>query len=143
MNPDDILAQMITTMGVVNGGTLGTLASGTAGITNSNITGSTISAAKPLEKHIEDTLEKWVMNKVVVEHKLQEQEFMKLRDTVPTFADEIKENLSKTMSREILKKATFTKKHNKDTDVHHFIGRVWTFTEDELKQLIEEVRNAS
>ena len=46
------------------------------------------------------------------------------------------------MSRDIMKKMTFTKRKDVDADVHHFLGRVWVFTEDELKSLIEEVKNA-
>lgn len=91
---------------------------------------------------MEDFLDVHVFNKVTVEHKVQEQELMKLKESVPTYADEIKENLSKNLARDIIKKTTFTKKHDKDADVHHFLGRVWVFTEDELKNLINEARNA-
>jgi hypothetical protein len=91
---------------------------------------------------MEDFLDTHTFNKITVEHKVQEQELMKLKETVPTYADEIKENLSKNLARDIIKKTTFTKKHNKDADVHHFLGRVWVFTEDELKNLINEARNA-
>lgn len=91
---------------------------------------------------MEDFLDIHTFNKITVEHKVQEQELMKLKETVPTYADEIKENLSKSLARDIIKKTTFTKKHNKDADVHHFLGRVWVFTEDELKNLINEARNA-
>lgn len=90
---------------------------------------------------VEDFLEERIMNRITIDHKVQEQELMKLRETVPTYADEIKENLSKNAARDIMKKMTFTKKHDKDADVHHFIGRVWCFTEDELKKLIQEARN--
>ena len=91
---------------------------------------------------VDEFLDGHSFNKFTVDHKLQEQEFMKLKDTVPTFADEIKENLSKNLARDIIKKATFTKKKDVDADVHHFIGRAWAFTEDELKNLINEARNA-
>ena len=91
---------------------------------------------------MEDLLDQHIMNRITIDHKVQEQELMKLKETVPTYADEIKENLSKNAARDIMKKMTFTKKHDKDADVHHFLGRVWVFTEDELKSLINEVRNA-
>lgn len=91
---------------------------------------------------MEDFLDQHTFNKITVDHKVQEQELMKLKETVPTYADEIKENLSKNLARDIIKKTTFTKKHDKDADVHHFLGRVWVFTEDELKNLITEARNA-
>jgi hypothetical protein len=90
---------------------------------------------------VDDLLDKYEFNKLTVEHKVTEFELMKLKDTVPTYADEIKENLAKNASRELVKKMTFTKKHDINTDAHHFIGRVWVFTEDELKKLIEEVKN--
>jgi hypothetical protein len=91
---------------------------------------------------MEDFLDTHSFNKITVEHKVAEFELAKLRETVPTYADEIKENLSKNLARDIIKKATFTKKHNVDSDTHHFLGRVWVFTEGELKDLINEARNA-
>jgi hypothetical protein len=91
---------------------------------------------------MDDFLDIHSFNKITVEHKVQAHEFLKLKETVPTYADEIKENLSKNLARDIIKKTTFTKKHNIDSDVHHFLGRVWVFTEDELKNLINEARNA-
>jgi hypothetical protein len=89
---------------------------------------------------VEDLMERYELNLLTVEHKVTEFELMKLKDTVPTYADEIKENLSRNLSREIIKKASFTKKRDVDADVHHFIGRVWVFTEDELKKLLEEAK---
>jgi hypothetical protein len=90
---------------------------------------------------MEDFLDTHSFNKITVEHKVAEFELAKLKETVPTYADEIKENLSKNLARDIIKKTTFTKKHNVDSDTHHFLGRVWVFTEDELKNLINEARN--
>ena len=91
---------------------------------------------------MEDFLDTHSFNKITVEHKVAEFELLKLKETVPTYADEIKENLSKNLARDIIKKATFTKKHSIDSDTHHFLGRVWVFTEGELKDLINEARNA-
>jgi hypothetical protein len=90
---------------------------------------------------MEDFLDTHSFNKITVEHKVAEFELAKLKETVPTYADEIKENLSKNLARDIIKKTTFTKKHNVDSDTHHFLGRVWVFTEDELKNLINKARN--
>ena len=90
---------------------------------------------------MEDFLDSHCFNKITVEHKVAEFELAKLKETVPTYADEIKENLSKNLARDIIKKTTFTKKHNVEMDTHHFLGRVWVFTEDELKNLIQEARN--
>jgi hypothetical protein len=106
---------------ISNGGTYGTIAMGVI---------------------TDDLLDKYEFNKLTVDHKVSAHELLKLKDTVPTYADEIKENLAKNASRELVKKMTFTKKHDVDSDVHHFIGRVWVFTEEELKKLIEEVKNA-
>lgn len=90
----------------------------------------------------DNLLDKYEFNKLTVDHKVSAHELLKLKDTVPTYADEIKENLAKNASRELVKKITFTKKHDVDSDVHHFIGRVWVFTEEELRNLIEEVKHA-
>jgi hypothetical protein len=90
----------------------------------------------------DEVLDRYSFNRLTIDHKVQEQELMKLKENVPTYADEIKENLAKNMARDIMKKMTFTKRKDVDADVHHFLGRVWVFTEDELKQLIEEVKNA-
>jgi hypothetical protein len=91
---------------------------------------------------VEDLMERHELNLLTVEHKVTEFELMKLKDTVPTYADEIKENLSRNLAREIIKKASFTKKRDINADVHHFIGRVWIFTEDELKKILEEAKHA-
>jgi hypothetical protein len=90
----------------------------------------------------DEVLDRYSFNRLTIDHKVQEHELMKLKENVPTYADEIKENLAKNMARDIMKKMTFTKRKDVDADVHHFLGRVWVFTEDELKQLIEEVKNA-
>jgi hypothetical protein len=90
----------------------------------------------------EDLLEKWIMNRITVDHKVAEHELMKLKEHAPDYANEIKENLAKNATRDIMKKLTFTKKHDKDADVHHFIGRAWVFTEEELKTFIGEIKNA-
>lgn len=90
----------------------------------------------------EDLMERYELNRVTVEHKVASHELLKLKEVAPTYADEIKENLSKNATRDIVKKMSFTKKHDKDADVHYFIGRVWVFTEDELKKLIEEAKHA-
>jgi hypothetical protein len=130
MNPDD------TTVGtiVLNNGTLGMVSGNSGGITTiaNTITVSVDSA--------EEIMERWIFNRVTVDHKVQEQELMKLKEVAPDYANEIKENLSKNASRDIIKKMRFTKKHDKDADVHHFIGRVWAFTEEELREFIKEIK---
>jgi hypothetical protein len=113
--------------------------------TNGSITVSTTSGINTvlgvgIPFDMENFLDEHSFNKFTVDHKVQEHELMKLKDTVPTYIDEIKENLSKNLARDIIKKTTFTKKKDIDADVHHFLGRVWVFTEDELKNVIEEAR---
>jgi hypothetical protein len=108
-------------------------------ISSSSMSYGTISVSPTA---VEDLMERHELNLLTVEHKVTEFELMKLKDTVPTYADEIKENLSRNLAREIIKKASFTKKRDVDADVHHFIGRVWVFTEDELKKLLKEAKHA-
>ncbi len=93
------------------------------------------------QKH-EDILDKFEMNQVVVEHKVAEHELMKLKTDQPDYAEHIKQNLAKTATTQILNKMSFTKKRNMDTDVNHFIGRVWVSNKDEMETLIKEIRNA-
>jgi hypothetical protein len=117
-----------------NGVITGTI---TTGLASTTVSSSSLSFGG---FDMEDFLDTHSFNKFTVDHKVQEHELMKLKDTVPTYIDEIKENLSKNLARDIIKKTTFTKKKDIDADVHHFLGRVWVFTEDELKNLIEEAR---
>ena len=136
---------MTTVIGGAGGGLTNSGAGmGTITISNGGLTGTTVSSSSLSFGgfDMEDFLDTHSFNKITVEHKVSEFELMKLKDTVPTYADEIKENLSKNLARDIIKKTTFTKKHNVDSDTHHFLGRVWVFTEDELKNLIQGVRNA-
>jgi hypothetical protein len=65
---------------------------------------------------------------------------MKIKETQPDYADIIKENLSKMAARDIIKKMSFTKKKDIDSDTHHFMGKVWVFTKEELLQLIEDAK---
>jgi hypothetical protein len=89
---------------------------------------------------VEDLLERYELNYVTVSHKVSEHEMIKLKEVAPDYAKEIKENLSRNVAREIINKTAFTKKIDVDADVHHFIGRVWVFSDEELKKLIEEAR---
>ena len=120
-----------------------TTSSGTSAIVNGGtITGTTATTATIGSYFdVEDFLDEHIFNRVTIDHKVQEQELLKLKEVAPDYANEIKENLSKNAARDIMKKMTFTKKHDKDADVHHFIGRVWVFTEDEIRNLLLEARN--
>ena len=92
-------------------------------------------------KDFETILSKYEMNHLTVEHKVTEFELMSLREKVPTYADEIKSNLTKRATSGIINKMTFTKRTNIDDDTHHFIGRVWVFTNEELTALLKEAKN--
>ncbi len=131
--------KIMTDNGLVTIGT-GLTSSVTATTGYANITNSTITLGSSFD--MEEFLDRYSFNKFTVDHKVAEHEFLKLKETDPTYADEIKENLSKNLARDIIKKATFTKKVDKDADVQHFIGRAWVFTESELKEMIKEARNA-
>lgn len=144
MNPDDILNmpmgtvvamdddyKMVTSNGTLtNIGSL-TSSSVTMPVGTLGVTGNTINNV-----WIEDPLDKYAMNRFAVDHKVTAQELLKLQEVAPDYAKEIKENIAKGLAREIATKVSYTKKHNKDTDVHHFIGRVWVFSEDELKGIL-------
>lgn len=116
-----------------------------AGITNAVLTtpnmgagsnfGGTISSVNP-----DDMLERYEFNQFVVEHKVQEQELMKLKETNVNYAEEIKEAMAKNCARDFIKKLSFSKKHDADANTHSFRGRVWVFTREELVNLIEDVK---
>lgn len=142
MNPDDIANGTI----MINTDDYKIMTStGLSSIGASTISANTISAVPVTMAtgwfDVDGFLDKHIMNRVTVDHKVQEQELLKLKEVAPDYANEIKENIAKNAARDMVKKVTFTKKHDKDADVHHFIGRVWMFTEEELKNLIKEVRS--
>lgn len=121
------------------------IGSGGTGISTINTNG-TIGTVNPAiwdhqQKHA-DILDKFELNQVVLEHKVTEHELMKLKADQPDYAEHIKQNLAKNATTQILNKMSFTKKKNIDTDVNHFIGRVWVFNKDEMETLIKEIRNA-
>ena len=112
---------MLTT--VANGG-ISSLGANTINVTTS--------------RDIDDIMDDYSMNRFAVDHKVTAQELLKLQEVAPDYAGEIKENIAKNLARDISKKVMFKKKHDKDADVHHFIGRVWVFTDDELKALLKD-----
>lgn len=135
MDNDDL--KIMTNTGLA---TVGSMPTGSVTIASNAIYNTATISASPYFD-VEDFLDQHIMSRVTIDHKIQEQELLKLKEVAPDYANEIKENLSKNAARDIIKKMTFTKKHDKDADVHHFIGRVWVFTEQELKDLLQEVRN--
>jgi hypothetical protein len=97
--------------------------------------------AQPLAS-IEYILDTWELNQIVVEHKIQEYELLKLKELDVNFADVIKQNLTKNATEQVSKKMSFTKFKDKEVESTSFRGRVWVFTKEELEQLIKDARNA-
>jgi len=112
-----------------------------AWVTTAPLNGVSAGTFKPITA--DDLLEKYEFNQFVVEHKVQEQELLKLKEENVNYADEIKEQMAKNCAREFIKKLTFSKKHDVDTSTHSFRGRVWVFTREELVTLIEDVKKGN
>lgn len=127
---------------IANGGTtLSTLPTSLLDASNlmtSAVTTSTIKA-KTAKDVVTELLDEHHFNQVIVDYKVSEQELMKLKEDSPTYADEIKEKISKEIARDVSKKVAYTKKTKEDT--HHYMGRVWLFTTEEITALIEKARN--
>lgn len=112
-------------------------------ITNAALSGITAASTSVVKNSVVDhILDKYELNRVAVDHKVTEAEILKLKEVAPDYVNEIKEKISRELARDIIKKTTFTKRKDEDTDVNHFIGRVWVFTEAELKDMIKEIENA-
>jgi len=118
----------------------GTMLTG-SGLTAGTITTTAATSTVSMRPNVDEVVDRYALNEFVVEHRIQEFELMKLRESNVDYADVIKNNLAKMASRDIIKKMTFTKKHEFDSDTHSFRGRVWVFTKDELNKMIEEIRN--
>jgi len=95
----------------------------------------------PMRTPAEVILDRYQLNEITVQHRVQEFELMKLRESNVDYATEIKHNLAKHASEEVTSKMTFTKKTEINTDTHSFRGRVWVFSKEELIKMIEEIRN--
>jgi hypothetical protein len=117
-----------------------------SGVTSGITMGSTYITSGPTisinTTSAQELLDRREMNLIVVDHKVSEMEMMKLKEVQPDYADHIKENIAKKATREVINKMTFTKKKLLDDDTHHFYGRVYVFSKEELIQLIEEARYA-
>ena len=127
-------------------GISGSVLTAGAGINNAWVTTAPmngVSAGTFKTVNADDMLEKYEFNQFVVEHKVQEQELLKLKEENVNYADEIKEQMAKNCAREFIKKLTFSKKHDVDTSTHSFRGRVWVFTREELVNLIEDVKKGN
>ena len=140
MNSDDV----VSTIGniVFNPDTGYGVVTSSGTIATIGAVGSTTASTVTISPTPVDVLSKWEMNNFTIDHKVSEQEILKLKEVAPDYASEIKENIAKNLARDITKKVTFTKKKEVDSDTHHFIGRVWCFTTEELKQLIKDAKNA-
>lgn len=102
---------------------------------------TTTSNITPMRTPAEVILDRYQLNELTVQHRVQEFELMKLRESNVDYATEIKHNLAKMASEEVTNKMTFTKKTEMDSDTHSFRGRVWVFSKEELLKMIEEIRN--
>ena len=101
----------------------------------------TTGSITPMRTPTEVILDRYQLNEITVQHRVQEFELMKLRESNVDYAAEIKQNLAKWASEEVTNKMTFTKKTEIDSDTHSFRGRVWVFSKEELIKMIEEIRN--
>jgi len=102
---------------------------------------TTSSSITPMRTPTEVILDRYQLNEITVQHRVQEFELMKLRESNVDYATEIKQNLAKYASEEVVGKMSFTKKTEINTDTHSFRGRVWVFSKEELIKMIEEIRN--
>lgn len=93
-----------------------------------------------LNNQDDNLLDEFEMNRFAVDHKVTEAELLKLKEVAPDYATEIKDNIARNLARDITKKIAFKKKHDTDTDVHHFIGRVWVFTDEEMKEIVRRIK---
>ena len=128
--PQDMIATTVSS---------GVLTMGSTSYTSSVTIGP---SAMPFKLTSHELLDRRDMNLIVVDHKVSEMEMMKLKEVQPDYADHIKLNIAKKATTEVINKMTFTKNKRIDDDTHHFYGRVYVFTKEELIQLIEEARNA-
>jgi hypothetical protein len=129
------------TVSISNGGAVtGTIIGGTGTSTISTMsgTGNTFAAMRTPTEVI---LDRYQLNELTVQHRVQEFELMKLRESNVDYATEIKRNLAKMASEEVTAKMSFTKKTEVNTDTHSFRGRIWVFSKEELIKMIEEIRN--
>jgi len=110
-------------------------------MTMGSATITTSSNTLPMRTPTEVILDRYQLNEITVQHRVQEFELMKLRESNVDYATEIKHNLAKHASEEVTNKMTFTKKTEIDSDTHSFRGRVWVFSKEELIKMIEEIRN--
>lgn len=134
MNDNDLMKELLNSV-VSTGALTYPVLDGNSLTATTAITGHTIS---PIKANVDDILDEFAMNRLVIDHKVTAQELLKLQEVAPDFAKEIKENIAKNLARDIATKVSYTKKHDKDADVHHYIGRVWVFTEEELKAILEK-----
>lgn len=110
-------------------------------ITMGTAMGTAMGTVSPVRPPVEMILDRYSLNELTVQHRVQEFELMKLRESNVDYATEIKRNLAKMASEEVTNKMTFTKKTDVNSDTHSFRGRVWVFSKEELVKMIEEIRN--
>jgi hypothetical protein len=136
MNPDDILNS--TLIANLPSGINAVSSWSEANVVTTGAVGSSISPLS-IKQTVDEFMDEHSLNRFTIDHKVTAQELIKLQEVAPDYISEIKDNIARNLARDIAKKVMFKKKHNKDTDVHHFIGRVWVFTDEELKTILNEV----
>jgi hypothetical protein len=144
MNPDDLTTGSITLTntgdyGIVTNGGIVPMTTSVGVGSSSPFIASGLQSTLKLKQTVDEIMDEHSLNRIAVDHKVTAAELLKLQEVAPDYASEIKENISKNLARDIAKKVMFKKKHDKDADVHHFIGRVWVFTDEELKELLQNV----
>jgi hypothetical protein len=145
MNPDDLTTGTVTLTDtgdyaiVTNGGVMVPMTTSVGVGSSSPYITSGMQSTIKLKSTVDEVMDEHSLNRIAVDHKVTAAELLKLQEVAPDYASEIKENIAKNLARDIAKKVMFKKKHDKDADVHHFIGRVWVFTDDELKELLQNV----
>ena len=128
---------------IAGSGVTGTLSINSgAGAGSMGIISTTNLTTRSDKEVVEEILDRYELNEMLIEHRVQTQELLKLKEENVDFGDVIKENMTKNMARQIAKKISFTKKHEVDTDVHSYRGRCWVFTKEEMINLIKEIKNA-
>lgn len=134
--------ELINVITVPNGGSSVTSVNTFPYDSNAVITGTVAANNITVPKFdIEGFLEERALSRIAVDHKVTGAELLKLQEVAPDYASEIKDNIARNLARELSAKIAYKKKHDKDADVHHFIGRCWIFSDEEIKRLIEDARN--
>lgn len=81
---------------------------GAAGSTITTSSGTGMSSVS-IRTSADEIFDRYALNEYIVEHRVQEFELMKLRETNVDYAEIIKDNLAKMAAKDLIKKMSFTK----------------------------------